>query len=614
MDLKKIRRAEFPTILDDQSDSFTQNLHTEKTYSDPLLWTQERLGVNLFSNQIETTEHLFNPQINSFNVVHCRGAGKSVGIADGLAALCSLKPGMPVIVVAPIQPQATRLIRFVKEAMIGDSSKVRSMLDLQSSSALRLVWKNGSIITGVSGQEKAHVEGEHAPIIVIDEAHLVPSHSIKSKIMPMLMSKEGFRKVVKMGVSIGKGHFHSSFMAPDAINSVCPWNKAEVYLHHESGRDSKPLFYKGKQYSQQLVDMMPLPYKVQYFPDRPDLQKVTGLEITELEWLTQYELEWVDDINNLLSDEDQKVLGAGEHIPMTQGASNRRFFAGLDTAGGSITGRRDTDRTILAIWELHKNGMVSRVASYQWVGNIVEQKQEIWDICNPKTGLFRCELVMADHSNIAQEMVPAFRTMGMPIFGVAFGGSAKAYGSVKNWKNTLFDHFLVGLQSGIVHYPNVEKMKLTGPTASDEEKVQIENMMEGFWEWCVIQRIRGCGLNDQIEAPTDTVEDEDGGMSRVAHDDHCSADVCAVFSARYAERLKKDLVKSGGLIGYEIPKGVIGGATTSAFGPNAANVAMAGGKNPLAERAREQAARGADQGDVSSGSIISDFISMNIKK
>ncbi len=518
-----------------------------------------------------------------------------------------------VIVVGPIEKQASRLIRFIKSAMTSEKSKASQMLDIHSSSALRLVWKNGSVVIGISGQPKAQVEGEHAPVIVIDEAHLVPSYSIKNKIMPMLAAREGFRKVVKLGVSIGKGHFHTSVMGPDAVNSICPWNKSEVKLIEESGANAKPLFYKGRQYSQQMVDMMPLAYKKKYFPDRPDLQKITTLEITELDWQTQYELEWVDDINNFLSEKDQDLLAAGEHTFLTGGSTNDRYFGGLDTAGGSITGRTDTDSTVLAVWRLRKNGKVDRVASFQWVGNIVEQKQEIWDICNPKTGLFRCELILADHSNIAQEMIPSFRQMGMPILGVPFGGSAKAYGSVKNWKNTLFDHFSVQLQSGIISYPNIEKMKQQAIDASDQELVQIKNMMDGFSEWCVIQRIRSKGsYNDKIEAPTDVVEDEDGSGTRVAHDDHCSADVMAAFAARHPDKLKKDLTKSGGMVGYEIPMGVTGAASTSQFGSSGRNAAAAGGQNPLAEHARRQML-GQGGGGGGGSTMISDYIGVQKK-
>lgn len=610
----KLAPRKLPKLDDSAADAFGQGLHVEKTYSDPLKWQEEVLGVNLVSNQIETSDYLFDPKVISFNVLACRGGGKSVGVAFNLAAICSMKAGTMVIVVGPIEKQASRLIRFIKSAMTSEKSKAANMLDLNNSSALRLVWKNGSVVIGISGQPKAQVEGEHAPIIVIDEAHLVPSYSIKNKIMPMLAAKEGFRKVIKMGVSIGKGHFHTSVTIPGAVNSICPWNKSEVKLIEESGRDSKPLFYKGKQVSQQMVDMMPSPYKVKYFPDRPDLQKLTGNEITELDWMTQYELEWVDDINNFLSEEDQERLAAGDYMFQVKGSTNDRYFAGLDTAGGSITGRSDTDSTVLAIWRLRKNGQVDRVASFQWVGNIVEQKQEIWDICNPKTGLFRCELILADHSNIAQEMIPTFRQMGMPILGVPFGGSAKAYGSVKNWKNTLFDHFIIQLQNGVIKYPDIKKLKEMALDATDEERVQIENMMDGFGEWCVIQRIRSKGgLNDKIEAPTDVVEDEDGSGSRVAHDDHCSADVMGAFAARHAEKLKKDLTKSGGLIGYEIPMGVTGAASTSQFGSSGRNAAAAGGQNPLADKERRDMMGGTGGGGVGGSTLISDYVGINKK-
>jgi len=176
---------------------------------------------------------------------------------------------------------------------------------------------------------------------------------------------------------------------------------------------------------------------------------------------------------------------------------------------------------------------------------------------------------------------------------------------------------LVQLQSGIIRYPNVEKMKARTLEAVDDERVQIENMMEGFGEWCVIQRIRSKGgLNDKIEAPTDVVEDEDGTGTRVAHDDHCCADVMAAFAARHPEKLRKDMAKSGGLIGYEIPMGVTGSASTAPFGSGGRNAAAAGGQNPLAEAQRRQLGSSdlAVGGGAGGSSLISDFIGMNKKK
>ncbi len=586
-------------------------IQTQTMWSDPVAWIEQQLSVELYSLQIDIVEKLADRTKEGFNILGARGSGKTKGLAFALAESLSNNPGNQVICSAPIEKQSGRILRYIKGAMFSDTSKVKGLVDWQASSAFRIQWKNGSSIVAVSGQEKANAEGEHGNILVVDEAHLVPSYSISNKLMPMLSVMNGYSKVIKLGVSIGKGHFFKSVHAPSAINCTCRWDEAEKFLD-----EANPLFYKGKQYSRHLVAMMPVPYKVRMFPDRPDLQVVTGYEITELSWQTQYELEWVDDIKDLLGPEDQQELADGVHLPLRKGMTTERYFAGLDTAPGSLTGRSDTDRTVLCIWRLRKDRTIERVASFQWVGRILDQEEEIWQICNPKNGMFKCEIILADYSNFATEMIERFRKMRMPIFGVAFGASAKKVNSPKNWKNVMFDNFVVNLQSGLVKYPNIEKMKLKAVGASEEERTQIDNMLEGFFEWGCIQRIRGRGLNDKIEAPTDEVEDdEDGGVSKVVHDDHCSADVLAVYAATHEVLMKKEMASKGGMVGYEIPMVVIGQSYAGqAVGGGALGASFpfqGRGENPIASG--EERRRGSLPGEGPDvGTSISDYIGINM--
>jgi hypothetical protein len=404
----------------------------------------------------------------------------------------------------------------------------------------------------VSGQEKANSEGEHGHVLVIDEAHLVPSYSVTNKLVPMVGMLGGYSKIIKIGVAMGKNHFYKSVMASGSRNIICPWNKAEIFLE-----EAKPFFYKGKQYSKKLLSRMPLPLRVSMFPDRPELHKATGYEITTLDWATQYSMEWIDDINNLLSEEDQNRLAKGTHKPLVRGKVGDLYFAGLDTA---YSGSKDADRTVLAIWRLRRDGVCEKVASYIWQGDPLGQEREIWEILNPKGGFFKCEAIFADYSNIGITMVERFRSVGLPIVGVTFGSSAKTIGSSKNWKNTLYDHFLIRLQSGDAVYPNIEELRVMGVDAEPEFKTQVENLLEGFWQWCVIQRTRGKGINDKIEAPTDQVEDSEDGQSKVAHDDACSADILAIWAARHRDQMRKEMGRSGaGLVSMDIPMPVIGG-------------------------------------------------------
>jgi hypothetical protein len=319
-------------------------------------------------------------------------------------------------------------------------------------------------------------------------------------------------------------------------------------------------------------------------------------------------MEWIDDINNFLSEEDQTRLASGKFQVLVQGKAGEIYFAGLDTAYAE---GRNSDRTVLSIWRLRRDGVVEKVSSFSWQGDPLAQEREIWEILNPRGGMFKCETVFADYSNIGVTMVERFRNLGMPIVGVTFGGSAKSVGSSKNWKNTLYDHFLVRLQSGEALYPNIEELRILGVDASPEFRVQVDNMLEGFWQWCILQRIRGRGLNDKIEAPTDQVEDEEDGQSKVAHDDIPSADILAVWAARHRDQMRKELAKGGGLMSsFEFPIPVFGGTFTAQPGHVTSR-----SDNPYANRPASASSAPMFGGDAQDGRTdMSGWIGLNNKK
>ena len=535
---------------------FSDALRTQTAWTDPCKWVEDMLGVEMFSNQIDIVEAIREQEGEGFNVLGSRGSGKTQGVAWGLSELAANRPGTQIIIAAPIEKQAGRIIRYMKAAIQGPQSRAKDIIDTGAVSALRLPFKNGSTVVAVSGQEKANAEGEHGHVLVIDEAHLVPSYSVTNKLVPMVGMLGGYSKIIKIGVAMGRNHFYKSCAAHGARNLVCPWNKSEIFL-----MEPKPFFYRGVQYSKKLISRMPLPLRVKMFPNVPDLHRATGYEITELDWATQYAMEWVDDINNLLSEEDQTRLESGKHRPLTAGKSGELYFAGLDTA---YSERGEADRTFLCIWRLTRDGVCEKVASYSWHGDPLTQEAELFEILNPSNGLFKCECILAGDSNIAIDIIRRFRAARLPILGVTFGASAKTVGSNKNWKNTLFDHFMVRLQTGEAVYPNIAAMRLMIQDDADQEmRVQVDNILEGFFQWCVIQRIRGKGLNDKIQAPTDQVEDAEEGNSRVAHDDSCAADIMAVWAARHRDQMKKDMAKGGMLAPMPIPMPVFGGGTMS---------------------------------------------------
>ena len=547
--------------------------------ADPVEWIEQNFGITLFSNQIENAESLFNPNISIFSILACRGAGKTWGLSAAIAAYCILFPGLRVIVVGPKEKQASRILREITSILKGKKCKVGHEVDWALASALRIPFKRGSSIIAISGQENANVEGEHGHILVIDEAHLVPTYSVTNKLTPMIGMLD-FSKIVKIGVSLGRNHFYKTCMAPKAVVNKCKWDQAEIFL-----AERKPsFFYKKKQYSKSLLERMPLPYKQQVFPDRPDLQVITGQEISTLDWETQYELLWAEDILNFLSDEDQELLSDGTHVPLVKGTIGESYAAGLDTAQGSISGHLDTDETSLSIWRIGAGNIKEKVATFLWKGDPLQQMEEIWSIVNPVSGIFRCKMVLVDYSNIGIPIVEMFRQRKMNIVGKHFQMSEKD--SRKNWKNAMYDHFQVQLQTGKVKYPGIKALEELKVTAKGEMLVQVQNNLRGFWEWCTLQRIRGRALNDKIGAPEDNVDGE-GGSGR-AFDDICTADIMGVWALDKMKSLEAELANGGDLSNYQIPLMVSGASVGAVAGMGGTTGRQMGGTNPVAQQAMER--------------------------
>ncbi len=570
---------------------------------DNVEWIEENFGVRLYTNQINDVNSLFGKG-QAFASVAARGAGKTWGISTGLAAYCIRYPGLRVIVAGPKEKQAGRLIKEIVGLFKSKACKVANEVDKGASSAFHLQFKNGSSIVAVSGQEAANVEGEHGHILVIDEAHKTPSFSITNKLLPMI-GMLSFSKLVMIGVAMNKNFFYKFCMAENAMVNKCPWYKAENF------QDKKDvIFYKQRPYSQALISRMPLPYKLKYFPDRPDLQKLSGLEVSVTDWETQYELIWLDDLYNFLSDDDQDLLAGGTHSLLTQGLPGEIYVAGLDTAQGSLEGRKDTDETVLSIWRLRKDGLKEKVATFIWVGDPLTQKQEIFDIINPESGLFKCKMTVVDYSNIGIDVVNQFRAMRIPIIGKLFGATEPT--SKKNWKNAMYDHFLVELESQKLRYPNIVKLEELKISASGADLIQIKNCLRSFWEWTSLQRIVGRGLNDQIEAPKENIEGEDGESGR-GYDDACSADIMGIWAADKLSDLEKEAAKGGDLSTWIIPLGVIGGASSSGVG---SMMGATRGQNPFVQQALSQVGAGGahpgsapSSGGAASGSWMSDILS-----
>jgi hypothetical protein len=531
-----------------------------KTFT-PVKYIEANFGVRLYSNQIKDVRSLFNPEHVDFATIAARGVGKTMGVSLGLLTYGMIYPGLIVIMAGPISNQAGRLLREMYIYLNDPKCKIGDSVDWTRSNKTNLYFNTGSRFVAFSGQVEANIEGEHGHILVVDEAHKVPSYTITNKLMPMVKSKE-FSLTVMIGLASHNNFFRKFCQTPGSKVNKCSWDKSELFI------DNKPTFlYRGRHWSKELLKMMPLPYKQRWFPDRPDLWKITASEVPTDDWETQYELIWSDHIANFLGEEDLNLLGGGKHPILTQAIKGESYYGGLDTAQGSITGNKDTDRIVLAIWRAYrtKAGLVKeRVASYVWqhVG-VIELQSEILGIIHPTKGIFPCRYTIVDYSNIGIDLVQRFQDIGVPIIGKHFGSSEKR-APKKNFKNAAFYHFLVELQSGLVKYPDIDGMRASAAVEKNPEiKIQIENMLEGFFEWEILERIKGRGNNDTIQAPTEKVDGPNGKTSEqvTGHDDSVSADILAIWAADYSADVALDLEKHASP--YEIPMPSVGAHSSS---------------------------------------------------
>jgi len=483
----------------------TQITDINQAAINPSYWSLVNLGIDLYNNQIEILDAVLDLSLPYVAILASRGSGKTYSVAIALVKACLDNPGFRVGVFGPKMETSKRLL---KEDIIGriltPSSKIHDLINWERTSNSFIQFKNGSSIKALSASVTATTESEHFNFLVLDEAHKISDWVLRERIVPM--ASLGISKTIKIGISLYKNNFWHSCQDNGTKYKLLrkSWEECDIYWLQGSIR------YEGKDYPKRIVDLMPKSVKEELFPNDPALHYDSVEGYSEIEWNTQYAMKWMEDINLVLSGDQQKQLASGLFSILEKGRPEmtEKYYFGLDTASGTLMpGQKDLDWTVLTI--LRKNGDNTKdiVAKYMWQGDVVAQMQEIRDIIHPTEGLFHCVMGLADYSNIAIGIVELFKKEGIPIAGVTFGATEPI--TKKNYKNAMFDQFVFELDSSRVFYPNIEKIK--------KSKV----FKEGFDQWGLVERHRStAGINDKI-----FVDPSSG------HDDHCSADVLAVWAA-----------------------------------------------------------------------------------
>lgn len=504
----------------------------------PSYWSLTNLGIDLYDNQVEIVDAVCDLSVPYVGVLASRGSGKTYSVAIGLVKLCLDNPGFRIGIFGP---KADTSKRLVKEDILGrilsPSSPLYDKIDTNHTSNQFIQFKNGSTIKALSASPTATIESEHFHCVVLDEAHRISDFVVKEKITPML-SLSPF-KTIKIGISLYKNNFWHSCNDNGTKYKVIrkPWNECDIYWNQGS------IVYEGKEYPRRIVDLMPKIVKERLFPNDVGLHYESVEGYSEIEWNTQYEMIWMEDINLVLSGDQQKKLASGLFSILKEGRPEltEKYYFGLDTASGTLMpGQKDLDWTVLTILRKNQDNTKDIVFKEMWQGDTVTQMQEIRDLVHPIEGKFKCIMGLADFSNFAIGLIDIFRKEGIPIAGVSFGAKEQVTG--KNYKNAMVDQFVFELDSNRVQYPNLETIK----------KQKSKVFMEGFEQWGLLERHRSkAGINDKI-----FVDPASG------HDDHVSADVLAVWCADQEKAFAGKVVRRIG----DIPSPIAGPANLSGLG------------------------------------------------
>ena len=402
--------------------------------TNPSYWALVNLDINLYDNQVEILNNVCDLSIPYVGVLASRGSGKTYSVAIGIVKLCLDHPGFRVGIFGP---KAETSKRLVKEDIIGrillPTSPVYDKIDWNASSNSFIQFKNGSTVKALSASPTATQESEHFHVLVLDEAHRISDFVVKEKLVPMLGSFT-VAKTIKIGISLYKNNFWHSCNDNGTRYKVLrkDWSKCDIY-----GLQGY-VMYEGKPYPKRIVDLMPKSVKEKYFPNDLLLHYDSVEGYSEIEWNTQYEMIWMEDVNLVLSGDQQKKLASGLFDILKEGRPEltEKYYFGLDTASGTLMpGQKDLDWTVLTILRKNQDNTKDIVAKYMWQGDVMNQMQEIRDIVHPIDGIFKCEMGLADFSNFAIGLVEIFKKEGIPMAGISFG--AKEPITNKNYKRNV---------------------------------------------------------------------------------------------------------------------------------------------------------------------------------
>ncbi len=484
-----------------------------KQFIDPQRFTNYYFNQILCSNQVDIVGALTSQDRTSITV-EPRQVGKTSSVAVASAINCETEGAewnktnaepYRIGIFAPKASQA-QLDTDRLKAWCRCTKQGRALIDWEQTTNDRIVWHNGSEIRIYSASEQAENDGKTLNRIILEEGQKISDFVVSQSILPMGGATGA--KLAKIGtVRPIRNHFFNSWHNDKkAIRTWHHWLICDNLLR------GGYVEYDGRKISKYVLDMMPLAQKETYvragiFPNTSDFYYPGEMELND--FLTQYELRWLEQFGLFLDGREKAILLSGTipHQQKQQGMVDE-LYVGIDFATGV-----GSDETAVAVWK-----RMGPILCKVWGCTFSDmpspdQKRELSNLFSKQGPFHTVKLGLGDFGGNGAAIIPELASEGLPFQTINFGASDKMIvGASMNMKTSMFMDFKRQLQMGWLRYP-----VLTGSTPME---LQMD-YHKGVRQWSALeQEIIGVGINRRIQAPESD------------HDDVCCADVLAVRAAK----------------------------------------------------------------------------------
>lgn len=389
--------------------------------------------------------------------------------------------------------------------------------------------KETGIIDYVTANPKAFSEGFTASIMFVDEANRLDARVYSEVLIPYLSSTAG--TIVLTGVSRGKGPFYDACNSRDYIHLHYPWDAVETY-RRSAPADIIITEDVRKEVGLYPLEVMPITLKRVWYPTNPmvhvlqtagqrerwvRLWDLSEGSMSEEDFRSQYNLDWLADVLAFLQLQDQQLLfDSGEHEPLNSGRDGDQYFFGLDCGGSRnayATTVTNKDSAALSVWR--RNGHVKQKVYCDERDDVLPEELVAWlrETCHPQSGRFKCAFGTVDVTGAVGAFASQhLKDCGIPIIPIMYNRTEEI--TKKNFKNAIFEYFKLENSAGRTQYP------LASCTDRLDEltlKAVHPTFFEHREQWEILERKLTTGVNAIITAPSGQ------------HDDGPNSDALAVY-------------------------------------------------------------------------------------